>query len=76
MFARLDISTFQATNLTEDIIKEKLVQQLADDILANKLVSFTKIDNMFQDSSTFLARAYLVPDEAVRILKTYGHFNK
>lgn len=49
--------------------KRKLAIQLAEQILNNKLVEFTKQENLNTFEITYRARAYLTPDNQVRMLR-------
>lgn len=69
------VNGFDSTkmNLDEDMFKEemkkRLARQLAELIIENKLVEFTKQENFNTCETTYRARAYLTPDNQVRILR-------
>lgn len=50
-------------------IKKELAEQLAQKILESNLVEFTRQDDFKTDLVTFRARAYLTPDEKIRVLR-------
>lgn len=50
-------------------IKKKLANQIAEKLLENKLVEFTKQEYLHTNETTFRARAYLVKDDKVRVLR-------
>ena len=51
-------------------IKESLIQQLARYILENKLAEFTMAEDHGRGTRTFRVRAYLAPNDQVKILRT------
>jgi tyrosine-protein phosphatase YwqE len=51
-------------------IKESLIQQLARYILENKLAEFTMAEDHARGTRTFRVRAYLAPNDQVKILRT------
>jgi len=53
-------------------IKEKLVQQLAELILENKMVEFTQMSDPSTGDKTVKARCFLVPDGQVQIIREYN----
>jgi hypothetical protein len=56
-------------NETRQLAKLKLTQQLANYILENKLIEFTHINNT-DGTKTIAVRAYLAPDDNIKILRT------
>jgi hypothetical protein len=50
-------------------MKKRLCMALAEKMLENKLVEFTKQENLQSGEVTFRARAYLTPDSQVRLLR-------
>jgi hypothetical protein len=50
-------------------LKEKLVHDMATYMLENNLVEFTQQDDPITFSKTIMARAYLAPNEQVKILR-------
>jgi hypothetical protein len=50
-------------------LKEKLVHDLATYMLENNLVEFTQVDDPITYSKTIMVRAYLAPNDQVKILR-------
>jgi hypothetical protein len=50
-------------------LKEKLVQDMATYMLENNLVEFTQVDDPITYSKTIMVRAYLAPNNQVKILR-------
>ncbi len=50
-------------------IKRELIMQMADYMLQNNLVEFTYQDNPMDMSRTIAVRAYLAPNDQVKILR-------
>lgn len=50
-------------------VKKKLVQDMVQFILENKLVEFTQMDDPITYTKMVAIRAYLAPDDQVRILR-------
>jgi hypothetical protein len=50
-------------------VKMQLATQLATFMIENKLVEFTQSDNRHDGSKRIAIRAYLAPDEQVKILR-------
>jgi hypothetical protein len=50
-------------------LKEKLVHDLATYMLENKLVEFTQLDDPITFDKTIAVRAYLAPNDQVKILR-------
>ena len=50
-------------------VKMQLATQLATFMIENKLVEFTQSDSMVDGSKRIAIRAYLAPDEQVKILR-------
>jgi hypothetical protein len=50
-------------------MKKQLAHEIAEHLLNNKLVEFTKQEDLHTNETTFRARAYLVKDDKVRILR-------
>jgi len=66
------LSVIQVSHDSDDFkktIKEKLVRHLAEQMIKNKLVEFTKIENIHTGDVTFKARAFLAPDNKVREIR-------
>jgi tyrosine-protein phosphatase YwqE len=51
-------------------IKESLIQQMAKYMLENKLAEFTMTEDHARGTRTFRVRAYLAPNDQVKILRT------
>lgn len=54
---------------TEQEIKRKLIESIAEKILEYNLVEFTKTEEMENGATTFRARAFLLPDSMVKTLR-------
>jgi hypothetical protein len=69
----IDVHESQLMKLNEDEfnrqVKRELTIQLAEHILKNNFVEFTKQQNMNTSEVTYRARAYLTPDDRVRMLR-------
>jgi hypothetical protein len=69
----VSVHELEMIKLDEDIfnqqVKKELVFKLAEQILNNKLVEFTKQENLHTHEITYRARAFLTPDDQVRILR-------
>jgi hypothetical protein len=52
------------------MIKKSLIDQLASHILENKLAEFTMTEDHARATRTFRVRAYLAPNDQVKILRT------
>jgi hypothetical protein len=50
-------------------VKSKLIHQMAEFILENNLVEFTQAQNPMDFSTTVMVRAYLAPNDQVKILR-------
>ena len=66
--------TFQEFQMYEfeqkkDSIKHNLAIKLAEYMIDNKLIEFTKMQNMSMET-TLYCRCYLAPDDQIRILRT------
>lgn len=64
-----EMATFASQNEFENFIKSQLANDIANHLIKNKLISFTKQTNPFDYSSTYRARVCLVPNEQVQILR-------
>jgi hypothetical protein len=64
-----DMATFKTEKEFENFIKGQLANDIANHLIKNKLISFTKQTNPVDYSSTYRARACLVPNEQVQILR-------
>ena len=59
-----------ATRSGKERIKESLIQQMAKYMLENKLAEFTVHEDHARGTRTFRVRAYLAPNDQVKILRT------
>jgi hypothetical protein len=50
-------------------LKYKLANEMATYMVENNLVEFTQQDNPYDQTKTIMARAYLAPDDQVKILR-------
>ena len=50
-------------------VKEKLIHQMAEFILENNLVEFTQAQNPMDLTTTVMVRAYLAPNDQIKILR-------
>ena len=50
-------------------IKEKLIHDMAEYMLENNLVEFTQQDDPMRMTKTIMVRAYLAPNDQVKILR-------
>jgi len=50
-------------------MKKQLAHEIAEHLLNNKLVEFTRQEDLHTNETTFRARAYLVKDDKVRTLR-------
>jgi hypothetical protein len=50
-------------------IKQQLIQQMAQYILENNLVEFTQLDDPITGAKRIKVRAYLAPNDQVKILR-------
>lgn len=50
-------------------LKRKLISDMAQYMLENNLVEFTQQDNPYDNTKTVMVRAYLAPDDQVKILR-------
>lgn len=72
--ATLIVDGDDAMNLIDDIrrkeiIKEKLLIEMCDSILSNKLAEFTMHKNPMDDRVAYRVRCYLAKDSDVKILR-------
>lgn len=50
-------------------IKSSLIHQMAEFMLENKLVEFTQLEDHMTGNKHIMVRAYLAPDDQVKILR-------
>lgn len=55
-----------------DKIKENLMKDMIQHMLKNNLIEFTSQEDMAEGKVIYRARAFLVPNDQVRILRTAG----
>jgi hypothetical protein len=73
--AQVVVKDFEITQMNLDpdqfkqTMKKRLVEMIAEKLLNEKLVEFTKQEDLHTNETTFRARAYLVQDDKVRILR-------
>ncbi len=53
----------------KDRLKHHMVQQLVEYILNNKLCEFTQMDDPLSGDKRVMVRAYMAPDDQVKILR-------
>jgi hypothetical protein len=63
-------SDFSMLASTKDEIKRRLLAQMMEFILENKLAEFTMSEDHARDTRTFRVRAYLAPNDQVKVLRT------
>ena len=51
------------------LVKKRMAAQLAEFMLENRLLEFTQFDDPVAGKKTVVARAYLAPDDQVKILR-------
>jgi hypothetical protein len=73
ILASLTFTDYDSLNLTESEqkarIKEKLTRQVAEYILANKMVEFTQMTDPSTGDKTVKARCFLVPSSDVQLIR-------
>lgn len=57
----------------QSFVKKKLAELIAEEILKNKLCEFTKELNVADDTTIYRARAFLTPDDQVRVMREKEH---
>ena len=55
--------------ITENEIKQRLAHQIAEAIIQQKLVEFTKSEDILSGTALFRARAFVLPDNQVKTLR-------
>ena len=65
----IKLSNFDIIGLNPDAIKWRVADHLVKYMIENKLIEFTKQENLLENSTTINARCYLAPDSEVRILR-------
>lgn len=58
------------TDEVKDEIRNRLIHQIADFILQNKLVEFTQVKDPVSYSTIVRARCFITPNEQVKILRS------
>lgn len=56
-----------------DVIKQTLMTKMLEFMLKNNYIEFTSQEDMASGEIIYRARAYLVPDDQVRTLRTTGY---
>jgi phosphoribosylformylglycinamidine (FGAM) synthase PurS component len=75
ILAEMNVSDFELTkmNLDHDSfkneVKKQLANKIAEQLLNNKLIEFTKIEDIHTGNTKFKARAFLAPDDKVREIR-------
>jgi hypothetical protein len=54
----------------KDEIKRRLLTQMLEYMLENRLIEFTRTEDIARHTQTFRVRAYLAPNDQVKILRT------
>lgn len=54
----------------KDEIKRRLLTQMLEYMLDNRLVEFTRAEDIARGTQTFRVRAYIAPNDQVKILRT------
>jgi hypothetical protein len=73
--AQVIVKDFEITQMHMDpdsfkrTMKKRLAEMIAEKLLDDKLVEFTKQEDLHTNETTFRARAYLVQDDHVRVLR-------
>jgi len=65
----ITLSNFDTISLNPDAIKWRVADHLVKYMIDNKLIEFTKQENLLENSTIINARCYLAPDDTVRILR-------
>lgn len=65
----ITLSNFDTISLNPDAIKWRVADHLVKYMIENKLIEFTKQENLLENSTIINARCYLAPDDNVRILR-------
>lgn len=73
MTAQLVLPEHELMYRKEDDIKYELATKLAEGMLKNNLVVFTKMDDPTTLDRIYKARCYLADSDAVKILRTVTH---
>lgn len=59
-------------NETKNNIKSILAEQIVMYMMENNLIEYTKIPDLYNGSTTYIARCYIAPNEQVKILRTFS----
>jgi hypothetical protein len=65
----IKLSNFDNIGLNPDAIKWRVADHLVKYMIENKLIEFTKQENLLENLTIINARCYLAPDSEVRILR-------
>lgn len=73
VIGRLTLSSLDMVKFSDqtDILKQTLVRQMVEYIINNKLVEFTKQDDPVTCETRIAVRAYLAPNDQVKLLRTW-----
>jgi len=66
----MDVNNFLILVDGKEEIKRRLLTQMLDYMLENRLVEFTRTEDTARGTQTFRVRAYLAPNDQVKILRT------
>lgn len=66
---RLVIGGYEAELLTKEQIKQKMASQLAQAMVDNKLIEFTKLVDPMTANVIIHGRCYVAPNEQVKIIR-------
>ena len=58
------------TRIPKDEIKKRLAFKIAEGLLEEGLISFTKLENAVEGTTSFYARAILMPRERIEYMRT------
>jgi hypothetical protein len=67
----MKVTEFDLIGVSGDALKERLMRQMIDYIIENKLAEFTMVKHPIEDSRIYRVRCYLAPDATVKILRVH-----
>lgn len=73
MIAQLVLPEIELMYRIEADIKYELATKLAEGMMKNNFVQFTKMDDRITGNIIFKARCYLAESDAIKILRTVTH---
>jgi phosphoenolpyruvate synthase/pyruvate phosphate dikinase len=65
----VQFTPFEHLSLNDDEIKKEMASKLAQEIMKNSLCEFTKFIDAQTMQTTYRARAFLTPNDQVRLLR-------